>query len=274
MWVITAGSVMHIIIAIVAIVGVYAMGGRIQESGKVTILSVSASSPAGTAGLRANDVVTSIDGTPMPSAAVFRATLGATKPGNTVTLGLLRDGAPLTVQATLIQSPAAAVGEQRGFLGVSSDSQARVKIGIGSALVRGPKDLVTGVGQAIVGIAKVINPVNVFGHLNGTNTDTTSRPGTIVGATNISKDVGQHDGWSGMLSLLAAVNVSVGVFNMFPLLPLDGGHAAIATYERIRSRKNKRHFADVSKLMPVAAACIVLLAFMFLTGLYLDIAKR
>ncbi|MEI8241140.1 MAG: M50 family metallopeptidase, partial [Actinomycetota bacterium] len=149
----------------------------------------------------------------------------------------------------------------------------RVDIGFVSAITQGPKDLVTGVGQAIVGIAKVINPVNVFGHLNGTNTDATSRPGTIVGATNISKDVGQHDGWAGMLSLLAAVNVSVGVFNMFPLLPLDGGHAAIATYERIRSRRNKRHFADVSKLMPVAAACIMLIAFMFLTGLYLDIAK-
>jgi membrane-associated protease RseP (regulator of RpoE activity) len=274
MWVITAGSVMHIIIAIVAIVGVYAIGGRIQESGKVTIISVSSSSPADKAGLQPSDVVTSIDGTPMPTASIFRSTLGATKPGSTVTLGVLRKGAALTVQATLIQSPSAAVGEQRGFLGVSSDSQDRVHIGFASAITQGPKDLVTGVGQAIVGITKVINPVNVFGHLNGTNTDVTSRPGTIVGATNISKDVGQHDGWAGMLSLLAAVNVSVGVFNMFPLLPLDGGHAAIATYERIRSRKNRRHFADVSKLMPVAAACILLIAFTFLTGLYLDIAKR
>lgn len=67
--------------------------------------------------------------------------------------------------------------------------------------------------------------------------------------------------------------MSVGVFNMFPLLPLDGGHAAIATYERIRSRKGKRYFADVNKLMPVAALCLALIAFMFLTGLYLDVVK-
>ena len=73
--------------------------------------------------------------------------------------------------------------------------------------------------------------------------------------------------------LVAVVNISVGVFNMFPLLPLDGGHAAIATYERIRSRRGKRYYADVNKLMPVAAVCIALLAFMFLTGLYLDTAK-
>jgi membrane-associated protease RseP (regulator of RpoE activity) len=113
----------------------------------------------------------------------------------------------------------------------------------------------------------------VYGHLVGTNDDAESRPGTIVGATQVSKNAGQADGWAGMLSLLAAVNVSVGVFNMFPLLPLDGGHAAIATYERLRERKGKRYFADVNKLMPVAAMCITLIAFMFLTGLYLDIAK-
>jgi membrane-associated protease RseP (regulator of RpoE activity) len=69
------------------------------------------------------------------------------------------------------------------------------------------------------------------------------------------------------------VNVSVGVFNMFPLLPLDGGHAAIATYERIRSRRGHRYVADVAKLMPVVAVTIAVLGFMFLTGLYLDIAK-
>ena len=273
MWVITAGTAMHLIIAFVAIVCAYGFAGRVQEAGRVTIYSVAVGSPADAAGLKPNDVVASIDGEGMPTAAKFRNTLAAAVPGTTVTLGVLRAGAPLRLRATLALSPAAQPGEQRGFLGVSSDSQDRVPVSWGTALSQGPKDLVTGVGQAVVGIAKVINPVNVFGHLTGSNTDATSRPGPIVGATRISKDVGKHDGWAGMLALLAAVNVSVGVFNMFPLLPLDGGHAAIATYERIRSRKNRRYFADVSKLMPVAAMCIMLIAFMFLTGLYLDIAK-
>ena len=141
---------------------------------------------------------------------------------------------------------------------------------VGDVVVEGPRDLVVGVGQAVVGVAKVINPVNVYGHLVGSNDDLSSRPGTIVGATRISERAGEFDGWAGVLSLLAAVNVSVGVFNMFPLLPLDGGHAAIATYERLRSRRGHRYRADISKLMPVAAVCIALLAFMFLTGLYLD----
>ena len=95
----------------------------------------------------------------------------------------------------------------------------------------------------------------------------------MVGATRLSDDIGTFDGWAGVVLLLAGVNVSVGVFNMFPLLPLDGGHAAIATYERIRSRRGQRYVADVAKLMPVLAVTIAVIGFMFLTGLYLDIAK-
>ena len=107
----------------------------------------------------------------------------------------------------------------------------------------------------------------------GTNDDVTSRPSTIVGATQMSGDIGKYDGWAGVLSFIATINVSVGVVNLFPLLPLDGGHAAIATYERIRSRKGRRHFADINKLMPVAVMCLALIAFMFLTGLYLETIK-
>ena len=272
MWVITAGSVMHMIIAIVLVVGVYLAWGRVEQSGVVRLAAVVADSPAAAAGLQVGDVILTVDGEAVTEAAAWRETLASTAPGSAMVLGVERDGEPLSVTATLIQNPDFP-DEVRGFLGVSPYSDDRVPQSVGDALVEGPKDLVTGVGQAITGVAKVLNPVSVWGHLVGTNTDATSRPGTIVGATRISDDIGQYDGWAGMLSLLAAVNISVGVFNMFPLLPLDGGHAAIATYERLRSRNGKRYYADVNKLMPVAAVCLALLAFMFLTGLYLDTVK-
>ena len=47
------------------------------------------------------------------------------------------------------------------------------------------------------------------------------------------------------------VNVLIGILNLMPLLPLDGGHVAIATYERIRSIGGRRYMADV---VPAAAA--------------------
>jgi membrane-associated protease RseP (regulator of RpoE activity) len=273
MWVITAGSVMHIFIALVLIVAVYGVAGRVGESGKVTIYGVSAGTPAARAGLQANDVVTAIDGTPVTTGDQFHAMLGGTAPGTTVSLTVQRGGSTLTLPATLEQSPTAAAGQTKGFLGVTSDSQGRVDASWLEAVTKGPRDLVSGVGQATVGIAKVLNPVNVFGHLVGTNNDLTSRPTTIVGATKMSNDFGKYDGWAGVLSLLAALNVSVGVLNMFPMLPLDGGHAAIAVYERTRERDGKRYFADIAKLMPVVTVTVVLILFMFLTGLYLDTVK-
>lgn len=271
MWVITAGSVMHMIIALTMVVGLYATFGRVEEVGTVTLFSVAEDTPAAVAGLRDDDVVRTIDGEPMTTADQMRDVLAGSAPGSTLTFEVERDGQPMVITATLIQHPD--TEDPRGYLGVTPNSRDYVSQGIVDSLTEGPKDLFTGVGQAIVGVAKVINPVNVFGHLIGTNDDPSSRPGTIVGAARISDDIGRFDGWAGMLYLVAVVNISVGVFNMFPLLPLDGGHAAIATYERLRSRRGKRYYADVNKLMPVAAVCIALLAFMFLTGLYLDTAK-
>ena len=83
------------------------------------------------------------------------------------------------------------------------------------------------------------------------------------------------EGLAGVLYLLAILNVFVGVFNMFPLLPLDGGHAAIATYERIREigRGGRRYFTDVARLMPFTMGVIVILLFLFMSGLYLDITS-
>ena len=74
--------------------------------------------------------------------------------------------------------------------------------------------------------------------------------------------------------MLAGINVFIGLLNMFPLLPFDGGHAAIATYERIRSRTGRRRTWPTSaRWCPVAMAVMTFLGFLLFTGLYLDIAK-
>jgi membrane-associated protease RseP (regulator of RpoE activity) len=68
------------------------------------------------------------------------------------------------------------------------------------------------------------------------------------------------------------VNISIGVLNMIPLLPLDGGHAAIAVYERIRSiGGRRRHMADVSRLLPLTYAVFMALVLVGLSAIYLDI---
>ena len=52
------------------------------------------------------------------------------------------------------------------------------------------------------------------------------------------------------------LNIFLGVFNLIPLLPFDGGHVAIAVYEKPQERRKRqrRYVADISRMLPVAYA--------------------
>jgi membrane-associated protease RseP (regulator of RpoE activity) len=79
-----------------------------------------------------------------------------------------------------------------------------------------------------------------------------------------------RDGLATVLYLLAVINISLGIFNLIPLLPLDGGHVAIALYEGARSRK-RRYQADVRKLLPLFYFALILIVFLGASSLFLDI---
>ncbi|MBW3615645.1 MAG: site-2 protease family protein [Actinobacteria bacterium] len=77
-----------------------------------------------------------------------------------------------------------------------------------------------------------------------------------------------------VLLLLVAINLFVGLFNLLPLLPLDGGHVAIAVYEAVRSKiTGKPHRADVAKLLPLTYAVVLVMVFLGISALYLDIVR-
>ena len=64
----------------------------------------------------------------------------------------------------------------------------------------------------------------------------------------------------------------MGIFNLFPMLPLDGGHVAIAVYEKIRTgRRRVMYHADVAKLMPFTWLMLMFLGVLFTTSLLTDI---
>jgi membrane-associated protease RseP (regulator of RpoE activity) len=271
--VISAGSIMHMIMAVLLLFAVYSIDGEQVERAGADINEVLRGGPAATAGIRDDDIVLAIGGATVDSPADLGDAVQAVAPGDTLVFDVMRDGEALSIPVTVAQNddPDSPL-QGRPFVGVaSSDVFETVDHSIAGAAVNSVTDIVPTAWESSKGVIKVLNPVNVFTHLNGTNDDLSTRPTTLVGVTGLSDDVGDAAGLMGILFLLAVLNVFIGVFNMFPLLPLDGGHAAIATYERIRERNGRRYYADVSKMMPFAMAVLTVLLFLFASGLYLDI---
>jgi len=275
MLVISAGSLMHMLIAIVLLFTVYAIDGEITPTDGVEVRQVLVDSPAAAAGLRADDVVVAIDGERLEEPDDLGTIVQASRPGETLAFVVVRDGARVTLPVVIAANadPASPLFG-KPYVGVSS-SQAFETIdhSVPAAAANAVLDIFPTSWEMTKGVVKVLNPVNIVTHLAGTNEDLETRPTTLVGVTSVSDDVGDSEGFVGILYLLAVLNVFVGVFNMFPLLPLDGGHAAIATYERLRERNGQRYHADVSKMMPFAMAVITMLMFLFVAGLYLDITQ-
>jgi len=92
----------------------------------------------------------------------------------------------------------------------------------------------------------------------------------VGGGAQCGGSLEQGDG-AARLAFLAYSNVFCGVLNMFPLLPLDGGHVVSATYERLRSFGGRQYRADVAKMLPAAYLFVILLVTVGLVALSRDI---
>ena len=271
--VITAGSLMHLLIALGLLFIVYSVAGETVVSDGARVTAIEPSGPAAVSELQPDDVVVSVNGSAVSDPTVLGELIRQQSPGETVVLGIERQGESLEVSVGLgANTDESSPLFGRPYIGVSSSTVFdRVEHSPVSAAVRSVTSVPSIAWDSVEGIVRVVNPVNVLSHLTGQNTDITTRPTTLVGVTGVSDDVGESEGFIGILYLLAVLNIFVGVFNMFPLLPLDGGHAAIATYERLRERNGQRYYVDVAKLMPLTMGVIAVLLFLFMAGLYLDI---
>ena len=270
-FVITAGSVMHMIIAAILFIGVYATAGRFGNTKELLVFSAPASgSPAEEIGLQDGDQILAINETEITSRSELIAAIVSYKPGDVVDVKIQRDGLVFSRQAKLKSNPA---NPQIAFLGVSTDSYKYVQQNIFSAVGYGLADVVTTARASVAGVFVVINPANIVSNVVADRPDPLTRPTTVVGASQVGGEIGRSEGLKGILILLASVNVFVGVFNMLPLLPFDGGHAAIAIYERFRSRGGRVYRADVGKMVPVATTVVALLVMLLFAGLYLDVTS-
>ncbi|WKZ82615.1 MAG: site-2 protease family protein [Acidimicrobiia bacterium] len=223
--------------------------------------------PAVLAGVQAGDRIVAIAGVAVEEWAEVVEVIAA-HPGETVPLVVERDGMVSTLEAPLASLDDGA-GGSRGYLGVSAafvTDRAGPIEGLGdagAAVGEATVASLSGLWRMITGFGGLVEAV-VTGDADSIG-DT--RPASPIGLVQIGAQTADY-GFGFTLQLVALVNVFVGVFNVIPIYPLDGGHFAVALYEKLRGRP-----ADVRKLAPVAAVVVVFLVLLGVLAIYLDISS-
>ncbi len=284
----SAGSLMHIVMALLLAWASLTFVGLPSAShigiDSFTHFQGQRRNPAQVAGLRLGDQVLSIDGVPVTNVnrlvnmvhdhAGQRLRIVVERQGVRHTLfAVPEDGRHLLVAG----KPVATGPTPVGYLGIGLNDMIVHESWLGAVPASFSK-VVSTVGLAAKGIVHVFSP-GEFSSLFHQVTDPAAasnrtaqlnRPQSIVGVVRIAVQSTQL-GVGVLLEILMVLNIFVGLLNMVPMLPLDGGYVLIATYERIRSRKGRPYHADLQRLLPVVYAFSLVLLALFAATLYLDI---
>jgi membrane-associated protease RseP (regulator of RpoE activity) len=300
----SAGSIMHYVIAFVlAVILVLSIGA--PSGTKVTVTGFTKwaghrETAAQLAGMRSGDTIVSVDGKKLSDTTQLSRDIQAAR-GKPVTIVVERDGhlATLTVlpQAGHVVEKGRTAGREVLGAGTGTGSgKTQWLIGIETrpVTVFSPKNPLQAAAWAgrdvgnitrltVVGLGHAFSPgglSSLFHQVTNTKAATqaaanpakSNRIISVYGTARLAVQA-ESKGAYYFVSILIALNIALGLLNMLPMLPLDGGHVLIALYERIRTRRGRPYYhADVAKLMPVAYAFMAALLLVVGSAVFLDIA--
>jgi membrane-associated protease RseP (regulator of RpoE activity) len=290
--VLAAGSLIHMLIAIFIIFGVIATVGDPLNAVPIPTVgdtprcvqtdddleACSTAEPAAPAYkvLEPDDRITAVDGRPITDYDELVAALQAS-PGRELTLDVVRDGRPLRLALT----PVAVQQEGRTVGKIGLYPQIRPEdVGVAAAVPRTFTTMGELFTSTISALGDLPDQVSTILH----NEPRDNGASSVVGIGRVSGQVADAQVSLGirianLAFIVAQVNFFVGIFNMLPLLPLDGGHIAIVGYEQGRRRvygwlgRPDPGRVDILKIMPVTYAVVALFIGLSLLLIYADIAN-
>jgi membrane-associated protease RseP (regulator of RpoE activity) len=237
--------------------------------------------PAALAGIRPGDVVVKVGDTPVSTFEDMAAAVR--KLHGTVPVVVQRGGTPITTYVDVTPTQRFVTAGANGG-GAQAQPSTVGAIGVGAVRLTptqyGPLtaipatfaftgDLTVEVGKALVTIP---SKVGALVHAIGGGQRDPQTPISVVGASIIGGDTVDHGLWVAFWFFLAQLNLILGAINLVPLLPFDGGHIAIAVFEKIRnvirSTRGMVAAAPVNylKLMPATYVVLVfVVGYMLLT---------
>ncbi len=261
--VVLAGVGMNFLIGFIMFYGIILAigvpGGPTLEVGLVV-----EESPAAEAGMAEGDVIVAIGPNEVTEWEELVTALESEGPGPT-TVTVDRGGELISLQADLDENELIAGA---GFLGVAPtreqiDVGPIESIGLAGRLVWGA---ITDTFAALFQMMRPSSLAQYFGvFLGDTDVPNEIRPVSPIGIVSIGS---QAESAAAFLGILAYVNVILGTINLLPIFPLDGGHFAVALYEKLTGRA-----ANIRRLAPVAAAVIGLFLFLGFVAIILDVTN-
>jgi membrane-associated protease RseP (regulator of RpoE activity) len=233
--------------------------------------------PAAAAGIRPGDVVVKVGNTSVSDFSDMAAAVQ--KLHGSVPIVIKRDGQTITRNVDIVQRQRWVTdgkGGQKlstiGVMGVMGSTPGPTHYNPVTAVpatVGFTGNLSVLLGKSLLAIP---TKVGALVHAIGGGQRSLDTPISVVGASIIGGDTVDHGVWMAFWLFLAQLNFILGVVNLIPLLPFDGGHIAIAVFEKlrnmVRSARGMVAAAPVNylKLMPATYVVLVLVVgYMLLT---------
>lgn len=270
--VVLSGVILNFLMAYALLVGMFMITGIGEATTSVAFVSTELSNgdptPATLAGAEVGDTILTVDGV---TVAEWQETVDliAARPNETVIIEVDRNGSVVPLEVTLATN-VREDGSEVGFFGVAPDVE-MVTVGPFESLGLAARAEYEVTKLAFTALARIVHPeslVELGGALFGdTEVSDEIRPVSPIGLVQIGAQAGTI-GFDNIVFLLASVNIILGIFNGLPLYPLDGGHFAVALYEKVSGRE-----ANVRKLLPVAATVITIMLFLGVVAIVLDLTN-